>query len=149
MLYSEDVGDTTVADDALLPDWFCLESETIYDKLNPRSKAGTIELWSWRKRVVDCSGKPITSISIVANCLLKILVTRKLISNTPMNWKLQTKNEQQEQRLEFTCIGEGSNAMVHECHLLLHGLENNYVSISILWRLNLPLLDDVICLSGN
>ncbi len=44
MLYSEDVGDTTVADDALLPDWFCLESETIYDKLNPRSKAGTIEL---------------------------------------------------------------------------------------------------------
>jgi len=83
MLYSEDVGDTTVADDALLPDWFCLESETIYDKLNPRSK-------------------------------------------------VQTKNEQQEQRLEFTCIGEGSNAMVHECHLLLHGLENNYVSISIL-----------------
>ncbi len=50
------------------------------------------------------------SIGLVANRLLKILITKKLIPDTTLNSKLQTKKvERAQQRLEFTRIGVGSN----------------------------------------
>jgi hypothetical protein len=54
LLSTEDVGDTDAVDDAPLPDWFSLGLDSIDDNLNPRTKAGTIELQSCHKRAVDC-----------------------------------------------------------------------------------------------
>ena len=52
----------------------------------------------WRKRAVDATGKPLTSIGLVANRLLKVLVTKKLISDSPLNMKLQSKKVDWEQQ---------------------------------------------------
>jgi hypothetical protein len=104
-------GDTSAKADISVPDWFSLDLDTIYDTLNPRTKQGTSELRSWRKKCVDAAGKPLTSIGIVANRLLKILTTRKLLSDTPLNSKLQTKKvERQQQKEQFTSISNASNA---------------------------------------
>jgi hypothetical protein len=60
-------GDISTEVDISIPDWFSLNRETIYDKLNPRTKQGTSELRSWHKKCVDGAGKPLTSIGIVVN----------------------------------------------------------------------------------
>jgi hypothetical protein len=96
--------------DIPIPDCFGLDLELIYDHLNPRTKLGIAQSRSWRKKAVDVTGKPLLSIGLVANRLLKILVTRKLIPDTTLYSKLQTKKvERAQQRLEFTRIGVGSN----------------------------------------
>jgi hypothetical protein len=37
-------GDVSTEVDISIPDWFSLDLETIYDKINPRTKQGTSEL---------------------------------------------------------------------------------------------------------
>jgi hypothetical protein len=74
-----------------IPDWFNLDLESIYDKLNPRTKEGVAQARAWRKRATDGTGKPMTSIGIVANRLLKILTVKKFMPDTTLNTKLQTK----------------------------------------------------------
>ncbi len=74
--------------------------------MNPRTKEGVAEARAWRKRAIDGSGKPITSIGIVANRLLKTLTVKKFILDTTLNSKLQTKKaERQQQKEEFTRLG--------------------------------------------
>jgi hypothetical protein len=97
-------------DNISIPNWFELDLDVIYDHLNPRTKQGIAQSRSWRKKAVDVMGRPLSSIGIVANRLLKILITRKLIPDMTLNSKLQTrKAERAQQRLEFTRIGVGSN----------------------------------------
>ena len=97
-------------DNISIPNWFELDLDVIYDHLNPRTKQGIAQSRSWRKKAVDVMGRPLSSIGVVANRLLKILITRKLIPDTTLNSKLQTrKAEWAQQRLEFTRIGVGSN----------------------------------------
>jgi hypothetical protein len=97
-------------DNILIPDWFGLDIELIYDHLNPRTKQGITQSQSWHKKAVDETGKPLSSIGIVENRLLKILITRKLIPDTTLNSKLQTRKvEGAQQRLEFTRVGVDSN----------------------------------------
>jgi hypothetical protein len=81
-----------------IPDWFALDIGQIYDHLNPRTKQGQVQQRGWRKRAVDATGKPLTSIGLVANRLLKVLVTKKLISDSPLNMKLQSKKVDWEQQ---------------------------------------------------
>jgi len=81
-----------------IPDWFALDVGEIYDHLNPRTKQGQAHQRGWRKRAVDGSGKPLTSIGLVANRLLKLLVTKKFISDLPLNTKLQSKKVDREQQ---------------------------------------------------
>jgi len=89
-----------------IPDWFNLDLESIYDKLNPRTKEGVAQARAWRKRATDGTGKPMTSIGIVANRLLKILTVKKFMPDTTLNTKLQTKKaERQQQKEEFTRLG--------------------------------------------
>jgi hypothetical protein len=62
------------------------------------TKQGQAHQRGWRKRAVDGSGKPLTSIGLVANRLLKLLVTKKFISDLPLNTQLQSKKVDWEQQ---------------------------------------------------
>ena len=64
------MGESECEDNTPIPDWFSLDIEEIYEKLNPRTKQGQLLQRSWRKRAVDGSGKVLTSIGLVANRLL-------------------------------------------------------------------------------
>ena len=90
-------GNMPSDDNTPIPDWFGLDLDLIYDHLNPRTKQGLSYSRSWRKTAVDVTGKPLSSIGIVANRLLKILTTKKLIPDTVMNSKLQTKKVERAQ----------------------------------------------------
>ncbi len=95
------MGDKYGGDDVELtpvPVWYELDIEAIYDHLNPRTKQGQAYQRGWRKRVIDSAGKPLTSIGLVANRLLKILVSKKLLPDTPLNSKLQSKKQDREQQ---------------------------------------------------
>jgi len=89
------------ADDSTpIPDWYNLQIDEIYDQLNPRTKQGQLTQRAWRKCAVDGTGKPLTSIGLVANRLLKILTGKKFIPDTPLNSKLQSKKAEQQQQLQ-------------------------------------------------
>jgi hypothetical protein len=68
-----------------IPDWFQLDIGEIYDHLNPRT-------------TIDGNGKRLTSIGVVANHLLKILVSKKFLLDSPLNTKLQSKKLDHEQQ---------------------------------------------------
>jgi hypothetical protein len=73
-MFNENGGDDV--DPTLIPDWFDLDIGEIYEHMNPRTKQGQSHQRGWRKRAVDGSGKPLTSIGLVANRLLKVLVSK-------------------------------------------------------------------------
>jgi hypothetical protein len=55
----------------------------------------------------------LSSIGLVANRLLKILTAKKLIPDTPLNAKLQSKKaERQQQRQEFLEVGASLPAVM-------------------------------------
>lgn len=59
---------------------------------------------------MDTTGKPISSTELIANHLLKMLTSKKVLTYTVMNSKLQTKKADREhQRAEFTSLANGSN----------------------------------------
>ena len=106
------MGETACDDNTPIPDWFTLDIEEIYEKLNPRTKQGQLHQRDWRKRAIDGNGKPLSSIGLVANRLLKVLTGKKLIPDTPLNSKLQSKKvERQQQRQEFMEIGRNLPAL--------------------------------------
>jgi hypothetical protein len=74
-----------------IPDWYALPIDKVYELVNPISKEGKLYQREWRNQVVDCNGKPIHSIGIIANRLLKLMVTKKLIPDLPINLKMQSK----------------------------------------------------------
>jgi hypothetical protein len=80
-------------DSTPIPDWWALEMDEIYGHLNPQTKKGQSTQRAWHKCVVDSAGKPLTSIGLVANHLLKILTSKKIIPDTPFNSKLQSKKQ--------------------------------------------------------
>jgi len=72
----------------------------------------------WWKRAVDGSGKPLTSIGLVANRLLKLLVTKNFISDyLPLNTKLQSKKVNWEQH-----------------NNLVMNLKDNLAAAHLLWK---------------
>jgi hypothetical protein len=73
-MLNENGGDDV--DPTLIPDWFDLDIGEIYEHMNPRTKQGQSHQRGWQKRAVDGSGKPLTSIGLVANRLLKVLVSK-------------------------------------------------------------------------
>jgi hypothetical protein len=92
--------------DHAIPFWNNLQLDEIYDKINPTTKIGINEQRVWRKKAVDVNGKAITSVGIVANRLLKLLIKRGLLSDTVMNLKLQTRKQLRDmQKEEFSNIG--------------------------------------------
>jgi hypothetical protein len=98
-------------------DWFALDIGDIYDHLNPRTKQGQVHQRGWQKRAVDGSGKLSTSIGLVANRLLKLLVTKKFISDLPLNTKLQSKKVDREQQKN-----------------LFMNLKDNLAAVHLIWR---------------
>jgi hypothetical protein len=59
---------------------------------------------------VDTTGNPVSSTELIANHLLKMLTSKKVLTYTVMNSKLQTKKADREhQRAEFTSLANGSN----------------------------------------
>jgi len=89
------------ADDSTpIPDWYNLQIDEIYDQLNPRTKQGQLTQRAWHKHAVDGTGKPLTSIGLVVNRLLKILTGKKFIPDTPLNSKLQSKKAERQQQLQ-------------------------------------------------
>ncbi len=44
------VGETACDDNTPIPDWFTLDIEEIYEKLNPRTKQGQLHQRDWQKR---------------------------------------------------------------------------------------------------
>jgi len=96
-----------------IPDWFELDIGEIYEHLHPRTKQGQSHQRGWQKRAVDGSGKPLTSIGLVANRLLKVLVSKKLIPDSPSNGKLQSKKVDQEgQTAEFMALSDDTPALL-------------------------------------
>jgi hypothetical protein len=68
-----------------VPDWYSLNIEEIYDEINPSTSIGKEKLHKWRDRVVDVAGNPLRSIGLVANRLLKVLVQKKLLTDSVQN----------------------------------------------------------------
>jgi hypothetical protein len=89
---STDEEEETEEVDIPVPDWNNLNITEIYIQLNPYTQAEKLHQRGWRKKVVDCNGKPLHSVGVVGNRLLKKLVTKKLIPNIPLNIKLPTRN---------------------------------------------------------
>jgi len=78
-------------EDSLIPSWFNLDMSEIYNHLNPSTKKGQQDQCVWQKSAININGKPITSIDIIANPLLKILTGKKFLPDTPINSILQSK----------------------------------------------------------
>ncbi|MFO0446830.1 MAG: hypothetical protein ACK51L_04090 [bacterium] len=89
------------ADDSTpIHDWYNLQINEILDQLKPRTKQGQLMQRAWCKCAVDGTGKPLTSIGLVANRLLKILTGKKFNPDTPLNSKLQSKKAERQQQLQ-------------------------------------------------
>jgi hypothetical protein len=78
-------------EDTPLPDWINLNITEIYNQLNPYTQEAKINQREWRKRAIDSNGRALHSVGLLANRLLKLLVAKDVIPNTPLNIKLQTK----------------------------------------------------------
>jgi hypothetical protein len=108
------------ADDSTpIPDWWNLQINEIYDQLNPRMKQGQLTQRAWHKCAVDGTGKPLTSIGLVANRLLKILTGKKFIPDTPLNCKLQSKKAERQQQLQHFLDIRESPAVLMIVHKFL------------------------------
>jgi len=100
-------------DGGLIPNWFNLDISAIYDNLNPATKKGQQDQRAWRKSAIDSNGKAITSVGIIANRLLKILTGKKILPDTPLNSKLQSKKvERQQQLQDFLAMGSNPPALL-------------------------------------
>jgi hypothetical protein len=110
---STDDEEETEEADIQVPDWNNLNITEIYIQLNPYTQAEKIYQRGWRKKVVDCNGKPLHSVGVVGNQLLKKLVTRKLIPNIPLNIKLPTRKGDRLSQLEYlrTMINDNVNQL--------------------------------------
>jgi len=88
----DDINDDLLSEtdivDSIIPSWFHLDISEIYDHLNPATKKGQNDQRTWRKCAIDVNGKPITSVGVLANRLLKILTGKKFLPDTPLNSKL-------------------------------------------------------------
>jgi len=84
-------------DSVVIPNWFNLDIYEIYYNFNPATKKEQKDQWAWRKSAIDSNGKPIASVGIIANHLLKILTGKKFLPDTPLNNRLQSKMERQQQ----------------------------------------------------
>jgi len=59
------------------------------------------------------NGKPITSVGVIANRLLKILTGEKFLPDTPLNSKLQSKKVERRQQLQdFLTMGSNPPAVI-------------------------------------
>jgi hypothetical protein len=100
-------------EDSLIPSWFNLDMSEIYNNLNPSTKKGQQDQRVWRKSAIDINGKPITSVGIIANHLLKILTGTKFLPDMPLNSKLQSKKvERQQQLQDFITMGSNPHALI-------------------------------------
>jgi hypothetical protein len=113
----DDINDDLLSEtdivDSLIPSWFHLDISEIYDHLNPATKKGQNDQRTWRKCAIDINGKPITSVGVIANRLLKILTGKKFQPDTPLNSKLQSKKvERQQQLQDFLTMGSNPPAVI-------------------------------------
>jgi len=113
----DDINDDLLSEtdivDSIIPSWFHLDISEIYDHLNPATKKGQNDQRTWRKCAIDINGKPITSVGIIGNRLLKILTGKKFLPDTPLNSKLQSKKvERQQQLQDFLTMGSNPPAVI-------------------------------------
>jgi hypothetical protein len=96
-----------------VPDWNNLNITEIYIQLNPYTQAEKLHQRGWQKKVVDCNGKPLHSVGVVGNRLLKKLVTKKLIPNIPLNIQLPPRKGDRLSQLEYlrTMINDNVNQL--------------------------------------
>lgn len=117
--------DVEVIDEAV-PDWLNMDLSDIYDALNPvPNKSNKKKQASWRAKVVDCEGKPINAIGVVANKLLAKLRDKGLMNNHKLNKKMQVqKNDRLAQKIEFRNIAYDGNGEENITFVRLFCLQN-------------------------
>jgi hypothetical protein len=109
----DDLLSETDIEDSLIPSWFYLDISEIYSHWNPATKKGQQDQCVWQKSAIDINGKPITSVGIFANHLLKTLMGGKILPDTPLYSKLQSKKvERQQQLQDFLTIGSSPPAVI-------------------------------------